>query len=98
MIKKSEQELQKMYDAYSVVMFRPKHLIVRDQHNRKRLVKVVNNRGLWPDGSIGIDQYYDRNYAAFKRVSLEELQKMDGYFDGQKLGADNIKYFEESFK
>ena len=98
MINKNEQKLKDLQDAYNIVIFRPKHLVVIDHHNRKRLVKVVDVRGIWPDGSIGIDQYYDSNHAAFKRVSLEELRKIDGYYNGKKLGKDYIPYFQESFK
>ena len=52
--------------------FIPKNLVIDG-----KWIKYADIRGAWKDGTVGIDCYYDRNFAKFVRLTEEEVKEIE---------------------
>ena len=55
---------------------------IEDAEGIIRTIVFIDNRGQYPNGKIGIDQYYDANHAIFSLLPQTTIEAMPGYENG----------------
>jgi hypothetical protein len=56
---------------YSII---PKNMQVTTQTGENKRVLLIDNRGVYPNGKIGLDCYYSSNHAVFKLMKPKDYK------------------------